>query len=117
MLAGWLRLAACAPLAPLLVAQALHVRRVTPRLPEAEGERCGQLGTGPALRLLILGDSAAAGVGASHQHDALAGQLAKRLAPRYSLAWRLLATSGDRSADARRKLAAAPDAVADVVLT
>lgn len=104
-------------LAPLLLAQAWHVRRVTPRLPEAEGERAGRLGEGPPLRLLILGDSAAAGVGAAHQHEALAGQLVRRLAPHFALDWQLLAATGDRTADARRRLAALPAVRADVVLT
>lgn len=45
-------------LGPLLLGQGRYVRRVTPRLPEPEGERQGVIGAGPALRLLILGDSA-----------------------------------------------------------
>ena len=60
----WRLAAGVFALAPLLVAQALRTRRVTPRLPEAAGERSGTQGEGPRLRLLVLGDSAAAGVGA-----------------------------------------------------
>jgi lysophospholipase L1-like esterase len=105
------------PLAPLLLMQALHVRRVTPRLPEPGGERGGRCGTGPPLRLLILGDSAAAGVGAAHQDEALAGRLAHALAPHFALEWRLLAQTGDRSADALRRLEAEPELRCDVVLT
>jgi hypothetical protein len=56
------RLAAVA-LAPVLLLQGLRVRLVTPRLPEPPGPRAGSAGQGPALRLLIAGDSAAAGVG------------------------------------------------------
>jgi lysophospholipase L1-like esterase len=104
-------------LSPLLLAQALQVRRVTPRLPEPEGAREGRHGLGPPLRLLILGDSAAAGVGASSQEEALAGQLSARLAPHFALHWHLLARSGDRVRDARRQLAAAPSLRSDVVLT
>ena len=48
------------------------------RLPEAEGPRAGSAGEGPALRLLILGDSSAAGVGTTHQEEALLGQMRKR---------------------------------------
>lgn len=106
-----------AVLAPVLLAQALHVRRVTPRLPEAAGERRGEYGEGRPLRLLVLGDSAAAGVGAARQEDALAGQLVRRLAPHFRLDWRVFACSGDRTADARRKLAAEPDARGDIVVT
>ena len=73
-LLSWLPILA---LAPLLFAQGVYVRRVTPRLPEAPGERSGVSGGGPALKLLILGDSAAAGVGASSQATALAGRLAE----------------------------------------
>ena len=67
-------------LAPLLVAQALATRRRAPVLPEAEGPREGRVGRGAgALRLLIAGDSSAAGVGVAHQRDALAGHLTRAL--------------------------------------
>ncbi|NIP82235.1 MAG: SGNH/GDSL hydrolase family protein, partial [Gemmatimonadetes bacterium] len=52
-------------LAPILVAQGLFVRWRTTRLPEPPGDREGVTGAGPPLRLLVAGDSAAAGVGAS----------------------------------------------------
>ena len=52
-------------LAPLLVVQGWYVKRVTPRLPEAEGARQGVTGQGQRLRLLVVGDSAAAGVNAA----------------------------------------------------
>ena len=54
-------------LGPVLLAQGIYTRRMTPRLPEAEGERQGEAGSGDVLRLLIVGDSAAAGVGAATQ--------------------------------------------------
>jgi lysophospholipase L1-like esterase len=104
-------------LAPLLLAQAVRVRRVTPRLPEPGGERAGRHGRGPPLRLLILGDSAAAGVGAANQEEAVAGQLCTRLAPHFELQWQLLARSGDRVRDARRRLAGTPALRSDIVLT
>lgn len=110
-------LAGTVAMAPLLLAQALHVRRVTPRLPEAAGEREGVQGQGTRLRLLILGDSAAAGVGASHQGEALAGQVVKLLSTRFELHWRLLAATGDRTADTRRRLAASAPWAPDIVLT
>ena len=56
-------LAAKLMLSPLLVAQALLTRARLPRLPEPDGERHGVVGEGAPLRLLILGDSSAAGVG------------------------------------------------------
>jgi len=65
-------------LAPLLVWQGKQTRRTTPRLPEAGGEPHGQYGDGePALRLLVIGESTAAGVGVAHHQDGLASQLAR----------------------------------------
>lgn len=83
-------------LSPLLVAQALRTRAKLPRLPEAAGARSGTVGEGAALRLLIAGDSSAAGVGVVHQRDALAPRLAEELASRgrRRVHWRLLAQSG-----------------------
>lgn len=83
-------------LSPLLVAQALHTRSRMPRLPEAVGKRHGAVGSGPTLRLLIAGDSSAAGVGVVSQREALAGQLPARLAQACSarVEWRLVAQSG-----------------------
>ena len=53
-------------LAPVLVAQALRTRRRAPVLPEPAGPRQGCVGQGESeLRLLIAGDSSAAGVGVS----------------------------------------------------
>ena len=84
-------------LSPLLLVQGLYVRKVTPRLPEAAGVRRGETGVGPPLRLLILGDSAAAGVGVESQQQALAGQLAQRLAGSFRLSWQLWAANGQTS--------------------
>lgn len=81
-------------LGPLLLMQGAHTRRVTPKLPEAEGEREGVAGSGKDLRVLILGDSAAAGVGASTQTEALSGQVVSRLANDHRVLWKLWARSG-----------------------
>lgn len=81
-------------LGPLLLMQGLYTRWVTPRLPEAQGERQGVSGSGPALRVLILGDSAAAGVGVASQDEALAGRLVSRLAEDFQVSWKLLAEPG-----------------------
>ena len=58
------------------------------------GERCGCVGNGPLKRVLIIGDSAAAGVGAEHQQNALAGQLAEQLSQHYQIEWELHAKTG-----------------------
>jgi lysophospholipase L1-like esterase len=66
--------------APLLVVQALATRRRALVLPEADGPRDGIVGKGRSpLRLLIAGDSSAAGVGVTTQDQALAGHLTRAL--------------------------------------
>jgi lysophospholipase L1-like esterase len=94
-------LAAKFALMPLLVAQALLTRSRMPRLAEAAGAREGQSGPAPAFRLLVAGDSSAAGVGVAMQDDALAGQIVAALArQRLAVRWRLVAQSGLTSAGA-----------------
>lgn len=105
-----LGLTIAAPLAPLLWWQGQRVRRITPVLPEAAGERTGRWGEGassrPPLRLLLLGDSSAAGVGAAHQQDALSGQLGHHLRASqggllpHTIDWTLLARTGLRTREA-----------------
>jgi lysophospholipase L1-like esterase len=103
-------------LAPIVLAQGLYVRRVTPRLAEPPGARSGCAGDGPSLRLLIAGDSAAAGVGAPDQATALSGQLVARLAPHFGVAWRLVARTGDRIGDVIAHLAGAAAEPFDVAV-
>ncbi|WP_367646356.1 SGNH/GDSL hydrolase family protein [Ruegeria arenilitoris] len=87
------------PLLPVLAAQALLVRQRAVRLPEPSGAREGRQGRGPRLRLLIAGDSSAAGVGAGTQEQALSGQLVKLLSRQFSVEWRLVATTGHTTGD------------------
>jgi lysophospholipase L1-like esterase len=56
------------------------------------------LGSGNPFRLLICGDSAAAGVGISEQQHAFSGQLVELLAKRYQVNWQLAAKTGLDSA-------------------
>lgn len=111
-------LALKALLTPLLVAQALRTRSRLPRLEEAAGERQGEVGSGPRLRLLIAGDSSAAGVGVVHQRDALAGQLAPLLAAQAGVrvAWRLVAQSGLNTAQTLHRLQREPLAPFDLAV-
>ncbi|MEW9900769.1 SGNH/GDSL hydrolase family protein [Chitinivorax sp. PXF-14] len=81
-------------LGPLLLLQGHYTRWATPTLPEAFGVREGIRGEGAALRIVIVGDSAAAGVGVPSQDEALAGRLVSRLAQTHRVAWRLVARSG-----------------------
>jgi lysophospholipase L1-like esterase len=88
-------------LGPLLLAQGAWTRRRTPRLPEAAGEREGECGEGPPLRLLIVGDSSGAGVGVDTQAQALAGHLTRALAAGgRRVRWQLVARSGVTTAQA-----------------
>jgi lysophospholipase L1-like esterase len=90
-------------LAPLLLAQGRWARQHIPRLPEPPGAREGVLGDGhETWRLLVVGDSSAAGVGVDDQRDALAWPLARALAARAGrrVAWRLVARSGVTTAQA-----------------
>ncbi len=85
-------------LAPLLLAQGRRARRLAQSLPEASGPRTGHCGAGgSALRVLLVGDSAVAGVGVATQDQALAGQLARSLhgaLPGTVVEWRVVARSG-----------------------
>lgn len=102
--------------APLLLAQALWVIARAQRLPEAEGDRTGVAGEGPPLRLLVLGDSSAAGVGVQHQRDALAGRLVARLATDRAVSWTLVAKSGATTVSTLKTLADHPDDTFDVAI-
>jgi len=105
-------------LSPLLVAQAVATRARLPRLPEAGGARRGEVGRGPLLRLLIAGDSSAAGVGVVTQRQALAPQLAARLAAATGrrVRWELHARSGLTSRQTLQLLRAELPAHADLAV-
>lgn len=114
--------------APLYVYQGRKVKRDTPRLPEPTGARSGVVdltpckaaaGTHKTLNLMIVGDSAAAGVGCQNQTDALAGQLIPALQQQLrtqpveasgfsALNWSLQATTGHTSFDILRRLYVLP---------
>lgn len=89
------------PPAPVLVAQARRLRRDTPRLPDAAQPWRGTVDGPDPIRLLVLGDSTAAGVGADTQDDALPGNLARELARRSGrgVAWRAVGRNGATTRD------------------
>ncbi|MDC0713811.1 SGNH/GDSL hydrolase family protein [Stigmatella sp. ncwal1] len=101
---------------PVYAAQAVYARWRTPRLPEPQGARSGHLGAGSPLRLLVVGDSSAAGVGVTTQTDALTGQLTWLLAERFSVSWCLLAKTGFTTTDVINLLGKHDSAHFDVVL-
>jgi lysophospholipase L1-like esterase len=103
-------------LGPLLLAQGSYVRYRTPVLPEPRGERMGAFGSGPSLRLLVLGDSAAAGVGVEEQNDALLGQLVGRLAEYHNVQWHLIAQTGATTQSTHAHLANITKVFADVIV-
>ena len=104
-------------LAPVLLGQALGVRRRALVLPEPPGPRAGVAGEGPLIRLLIAGDSSAAGVGAPHQDVALAGQVVAALSRHARVEWQLHATTGHTTAQTLARLAALPAQRFDVAVT
>lgn len=72
--------AVIAPLAPFLYLQATYTRRKVGRLPDAGGPSNGVSGTGEAgLKLLVVGESTVAGVGAENHEEALTGRFAHHL--------------------------------------
>lgn len=103
-------------LAPLLLAQGRYTRWATPKLAEPAGPREGVEGSGPHLNLLVLGDSAAAGVGVAHQSQALTGHLVATLARSHQVTWSLRAQTGLQAQDLRTVVANEPSRPIDVVV-
>ncbi len=110
-------------LAPVYLYQGRKVKRDTVRLPEPDGDRHGLLklhsensdGVTAAnlqtLSLMVVGDSAAAGVGSETQQQALAGNLIPALQQQPAIhsqfneiSWSLQATTGYTSFDILRRL-------------
>ena len=89
------------PVAPVVYAQGRRLRRDTPILPDAARPWAGSVAGPDPLRLLVLGDSTAAGVGADTQHDALPGNLARELSARWGrgVTWRSVGEAGATSRD------------------
>lgn len=108
------------PLLPVLAAQGRGVRRRTPVLPPSP-VTSGRLGEdGEPLRLVVLGDSVAAGVGVDDPRRTLPAELARRLHLRYRrpVAWEVHAASGHDAVGVRELARAHADrlATATVVL-
>jgi lysophospholipase L1-like esterase len=101
--------AAMPVLAPLAVGQGLWTRRHALRLPPVlEDTAAGAIpGDQPAVRLLVVGESTAVGVGATRPDAALAPRLAEALARRQGRAvrWQVVGENGIRAAGLAAKLA------------
>lgn len=104
-------------LSPLLIPQGLRIQKRVLTLQEADGPRAGRLGQGPGLRLLILGDSSAAGVGVDRQEDALAGHLTRALAAHRTVDWQLWARCGATTPSTLASLADRPADQFDVAVS
>ncbi|MEU4804930.1 SGNH/GDSL hydrolase family protein [Actinosynnema sp. NPDC023587] len=89
-------------LLPIVAVQGMVVRSRTEVLPEATGPTTGSTGDGPdPLRLGVLGESTAAGVGADNHDEGITGRLAQELAARSGrdVTWEVV---GRNAATARR---------------
>ena len=86
-------------LIPVLMIQGQWVKKNTLHLPEPNGKRQGTIGTGKALSILILGDSAAAGVGVRMQEQSLLGSMLHQLKESYEIDYQLEAKSGHSSTE------------------
>ena len=123
-------------LAPVYLYQGRKIKRDTVRLPEPHGERHGVIDLTQAnnkvstqdaktFNLMVVGDSAAAGVGSQTQQEALVGKLIPILEQNEAiqanfarLNWSLQATTGHTSFDILRRLYVlpAPEQPIDVML-
>ena len=85
------------PFAPFLYLQGQYVRRKVGRLPDASGDKRGEFKGGSAhVKLLVLGESTASGVGASTHETGLAGQFARFLGEKIgkSVRWQVIGKTG-----------------------
>jgi lysophospholipase L1-like esterase len=112
-------LVASAPLMPLLAVQGRGVRRRTPRLPVAAGKVSGIAGgAAPQLRVVVLGESTVAGVGAPTHDDGLTGHFAVALARSTdrAVAWHAVGKVGVTARQAAALVPQIPDAPTDLIL-
>lgn len=104
---------------PFLLPQALYVRRTAPRFSPADGPSYGSSGHGNPARLLAVGDSIIAGVGATVLSRALVGQTAEAISSslRCCVSWQAHGASGYTSAKILQRLVPnLPDGPADYII-
>jgi len=113
-----------AALAPVLLVQGRRVRRVIPRLADAAFPWHGSLdgpvdpAAAPPVRILVLGDSTAAGVGADTQDNALPGNIARAVRDHWGAGstWNAFGANGATARDiVEQYLAAASAASYDFI--
>ncbi|QBF83988.1 SGNH/GDSL hydrolase family protein [Shewanella maritima] len=103
-------------LVPVYLLQGKWVRFKTNKLPEPDGVRHGLVGSGKPLSVMIIGDSAGAGVGVAEQQDALSGQLSQALSQHHQVQWQLHAQDGDTSTQLVARLEQVEEFKADYVV-
>lgn len=108
------------PFVPFLYLQSIYVRRTVGRLPDAAGETTGKHGAhDESIKLLAIGESTVAGVGANNHAEALTGQFARHLsdATGKTVYWQALGESGITVKNALKRLVAdLPAQEIDVIL-
>jgi len=95
------------PLAPFLYLQGQYVRRKVGLLPDAAGEKTGSYGSDEtSVKLLAIGESTVAGLGAKTHETALTGQFAKVLSEKIgkSVRWRVIGKNGVTAKRALKEL-------------
>ncbi len=90
----------------VILAQALYVKRTTPRLPGAAGPTEGLVpGHGEPFRLTVLGESTVDGVGAADHEEALTGCLAREFArDGRAVRWQAVGRTGANARTVRAEL-------------
>ena len=103
---------------PVWLPQALWLKKNAVRLPEASGERQVISEGIEFCKVLILGDSVAAGVGVKTIEESLGGQVINQLQLQSSpeISWKVHAKSGDKLADLLSKLDAVSNEHWDLVV-
>lgn len=85
------------PVSPLLFLQGQYTRKKVGLLPDAGGEKTGTSGQSEvSVKLLVIGESTVAGLGARTHELAMTGQFAKRLASRIDrkVEWTVIGKNG-----------------------
>ncbi len=85
------------PVSPLLFLQGQYTRRRIGLLPDASGSKSGVVGLGAAaVKLLVIGESTVAGLGARSHDRALAGRFAEQLNARLGkpVEWTVIGKNG-----------------------
>ncbi|MEK7854800.1 MAG: SGNH/GDSL hydrolase family protein [Acidobacteriota bacterium] len=86
------------PVSPLLYLQGQYTRRKVGVLPDAAGEKTGTAGEGDGAtaKLLVIGESTVAGLGARTHREALTGQFAEGLSKRLGrpVEWTVIGRNG-----------------------